>query len=199
MFLITLKGFSQKKQVHIIEKQAITTTIQFELNTVFEITICTKKTNKIQIHAISEGEYANHFVVTEHSLGNTLLISGKIAFTKPNHQDKLSAHKVHAISVHITVPEGLNITVKSNIGNLNISGKYTMFSADLMSGNCLLNEGAGQFYLQSVSGAITVSAPNKSVIEKKTDNNIKQTIINTQKRQVFLKTITGKINILKTQ
>jgi len=116
IFLITFTvGFSQKKTEQVITIDEAVTHLMFDLDNVFTIKVSTSKSNQVFIKAISEGEYANHFVITQKEQHHNLTIKGVIAFTFPNKQDKLSVHKVHAIAVEIIVPEHLKTFVSSNI------------------------------------------------------------------------------------
>lgn len=125
------------------------THIYFNLNDVFTIKLHTTKDHQIKMNASSEGEYANHFIITEKHTNNTLNFEGKIAFTFPNYQDKLSAHKIHAIVVDVWVPEKLNIIIQTDIGNIFASGKHETLLIETVSGDS---------YLTNVSGAIKVNA-----------------------------------------
>ena len=161
----------------------------------FSIKLKSTKNSKVTIRAISEGEYANHFVVTEKSIGNLMTVSGRVAFTFPNNQDKLSAHKVHAIAIEITVPERLKTTLNSDIGNLNATGFYEQLTANLKSGNCMLNLASGHLVIQTVNGNISLTAKNAQVISETRTGLVTQQQLIDGISMFKLKTIKGNINI----
>lgn len=195
MFLCVLFSNAQKK----IEKTLVLdegiSTVVFDLEHVFSINLKSTKNSKVTVRAISEGEYANHFVVTEKSIGNLMTVSGRVAFTFPNNQDKLSAHKVHAIAIEITVPERLKTTLNSDIGNLNASGFYEQLTANLKSGNCMLNLASGYFVIQTVNGNISLTAKNAQVISETRTGLVTQQQLIDGRSMFKLKTIKGNINI----
>lgn len=195
MFLCVLFSNAQKKiEKTLVLDEGISTVI-FDLEHVFSINLKSTKNSKVIVRAISEGEYANHFVVTEKSIGNLMTVSGRVAFTFPNNQDKLSAHKVHAIAIEITVPERLKTILNSDIGNLNATGFYEQLIANLKSGNCMLNLASGYLVIQTVNGNITLTAKNAQVISETRTGLVTQQQLVDDNSMFKLKTIKGNINI----
>lgn len=192
-------GSSQKKVEHVITIDDSITHLLFDLDNVFTIKLSSTKSNQVTIKAVSEGEYANHFVITEKRKNHTLDISGNIAFTFPNNQDKLSAHKVHAIAVEILIPEYLQTFVSSDIGNVSIRGKYNYFRTNLFSGNCSLNSVLGSFDIKTVSGDIMLTAKRGEVVAVSRSGAITQEILPVGKSVFMLKTIKGNIKIVKAK
>ena len=170
-------------------------TVVFDLEHVFSINLKSTKSSKITIKAISEGEYASHFVIAEKSVGDLMTVSGRIAFTFPDDQDKLSAHKVHAIKIEITVPEKLKTTLNSDIGNIDVTGFYKELTTNLMSGNCMLNQVSGHFVIQTVNGNISLMAKSGQVFSETRTGLITQQQLVDGKSVFKLKTIKGNINI----
>jgi hypothetical protein len=186
---------AQKKIEKILVLEEDISAVVFDLEHVFSINLKSAKNSKVTVRAISEGEYANHFVVTEKSTGNLMKVSGRIAFTFPNNQDKLSAHKVHAIAIEITVPERLKTTLISDIGNLNATGFYQQLTANLKSGNCMLNQASGHLIIQTVNGNISLTVKNAQVISETRTGLVTQQQLIDGKSMFKLKTIKGNINI----
>lgn len=191
----TLYSQAQKKLEKFFELDDHISTVVFDFEHVFSIQLRSTKNESISLKAISEGEYANHFVITEKNKGETVVVSGRVAFTLPNNQDKLSAHKVHAIAIEIGVPEHLNTVINSDIGNLNAEGFYNSLTTNFMSGDCLLNDVSGDLLIQTVDGSIHLSTKSGSVTaETKRGEIIKENL--TKGNSVFkLKTIKGDINV----
>jgi len=192
-------GFSQKKTEHLITIDSSVTHLMFDLDNVFTIKLSSTKSNQVFVKAISEGEYANHFVITKKRKNQTLHISGSIAFTYPNNQDKLSAHKVHAIAVEIFVPEHLQTFVSSDIGNVSVSGSYNSLTTDLLSGDCYLNNVSGNFEIKTVSGDVYLTTKNGVVSTESKSGTIIQEKIPKGKSTFFLKTAKGNIKIAKAK
>jgi len=192
-------GFSQKKTEHVFSIDEAITHLVFDLDNVFTIKLKTSKLSELIIKAISEGEYANHFVITKKTENHALHISGNIAFTFPNNQDKLSAHKVHAVTVEVLIPEHLQTFVSSDIGNVNVSGAYNSLTTNLRSGDCYLNNASGNFEIKTVNGDIHLTAKKGVIIAESKSGIIIQENIPNGKSTFFLKTAKGNINIAKAK
>ncbi|MGB0896960.1 MAG: hypothetical protein ACPGU9_08930 [Flavobacteriaceae bacterium] len=195
LFLSALCIHAQKRIEKTIAINEQTSSVVFNLEHVFSISVKSSKTPVINIKAISEGEYANHFVVTEQTNDEALTIEGKIAFTFPDNQDKLSAHKVHAIAVEITVPETVEIIFNSDIGNLQAVGNYRGLTTNFLYGNCELTNVSGKMLIQTVNGDINLITKSGRVItETKTGLITQEQLL--QGSSVFdLRTVNGHINI----
>lgn len=192
-------GFSQKETEQIIVIDNTVSHLIFDLDNVFTIKLSSTKSNQVIIKAISEGEYANHFVIAKKRKNQTLHISGNIAFTFPNNQDKLSVHKVHAIVVEIFVPEHLQTLISSDIGNVSITGTYTSLGTNLLSGNCYLNNVFGNFDIKTVNGDINVTANSGIVNAVSKLGTITQEVLPNGKSNLQLKTAKGNIKITKAK
>lgn len=194
-FFFFITGFSQKKITHSIELSSQTTIVYFDLDKVFNIKLKTTTSDFIVINAYSEGEYANHFVVNEKNEGRQLTITGSIAFSFPNNQDKLSAHKVHAIDIEIQIPENLKIILRSDIGNLKVVGKYNTFFGDLMSGNCYLENTRGNITIQTVKGDIDLTTREGTINAYSKYGVVNTSEITSGKSVFVLKSLKGDINV----
>jgi len=190
-------GFSQKKTEQIITIDETVTHLMFDLDNVFTIKISTSKSNQVFIKAVSEGEYANHFVITQKQQDHSLTIKGAIAFTFLNKQDKLSAHKVHAIVVEIIIPEYLQIAISSDVGNVSVTGGYSSLKTDLLYGDCYLNNISGKFEIKTVTGNINMIVKNGVISAESKSGTIIQEKIPNGKSTFDLKTAKGNINIAK--
>ncbi len=193
--LCALLSSAQKNIEKTFALDASISTVVFDLEHVFSIKLKSSKSSNITLKAISEGEYANHFVVTERATDGVMVISGRIAFTFPNNQDKLSAHKVHAITVEITVPENLKITMNSDIGNLEANGYYKKLTTNFLSGHCRLNNVSGNLQIQTVNGSISLIAKGGHVISETKSGVITEEQLVKSSSVFKLKTIKGNINI----
>jgi len=196
---MSLISFSQKRIAKTITIPNTVSTLNIYLDKVFTISLNTHNKDIITFSATSEGEYANHFVVTEKTTDTIIDIKGRIAFTFPNNQDKLSAHKVHAISITITVPERLLTYIKSDIGNLNAQGTFKILATDFLSGNCYLENTSGNINIQTVNGTINLIAKNGFVNASTKKGILVQEKIPSGKSSYSLKSINGNINVIHSK
>jgi hypothetical protein len=200
-FFITIYtfSFSQKKTLEIINIEPSLKSLLLDFNHVFNLKLSSTNTNNLEIKSISEGEYANHFILSKKFIQNTLIISGDIGFTFPNDQDKLSAHKVHAVSIEIVIPKHLQTTVFSNIGNIKIEGDFKSLSTNSKSGNYFISNASGDFVIKTINGNINLSANRARVKATSKSGIIKQEILIEGKSSFLLKTVNGDINIVKSK
>ncbi len=189
--------FSQKKSNHTIWVDTSVNMLYFNLNDVFNIVVHTTKTNKIKIKAHSEGEYANYFVINQKQTEKTIHIEGKIAFVFPDFQDKLSAHKVHSISVEIWVPEQLQVVLQSDIGNVTASGNYKSLLIDVASGNCYLQQIKGKISAFSVTGNVYLKTNSGVVVTQTNLGNVSVIKLPKSTSLYTLKTNKGDILVVK--
>ena len=173
--------------------------LDLEFNGVYTLTIKTLRTNEVKVTAKSEGEFAQYFVLDTKQDKTKLTIKSSLDFTFKDNNDKLSAHKVQAIAVEITVPEHLIVTLKSDIANLTLRGKYESFIGQLTSGNCILHNVRDELKISTIMGNITAYV-NFAIVEAET----RQGTINTEtitkgKTHYVLKSIKGDITVKKTK
>lgn len=195
LFLCVWCSQAQKKIAKEIILSKEISTVIFDLEHVFSINLKSAKTSAISLKAISEGEYANHFVITENTSSHLLTVEGRIAFTFPNNQDKLSAHKVHAVTIEITVPETLEVTINSDIGNLSAKGAYASLTTNFLSGNCKLSNVSGNVFIQTVNGDINLKASSGHVTFETKTGVVTQEQLHKGSSVFDLRTINGNINI----
>lgn len=195
---ISIFSFSQQKKISTTyDMNQNVTHVYFSLGDVFTIKLHTTEEHQIRIQTSSEGEYASHFVITEKHINSTLNFEGKIAFTFPNHQDKLSAHKLHAIVVNIWVPENLNIVIQTDIGNVSASGKHESLLIETVSGDSYLAQLSGLIKVDTLSGDISLAADKGLVSTTTNSGKIDAVSLPPGESTFELKTNKGNINIRK--
>ena len=195
LLFCNLSLFAQKEITHNFTIDNDVHTLFFNLNDVFQVTIHTIQQQHIKITARSEGEYANYFVLDEIQEGETFTITGDISFIFPDFQDKLSAHKVHAISVDVWLPKNLQVVLQSDIANVSISGNFESFRADLSSGNCFLTQISGKITASSVSGNIVLYANAGNLITETNIGTISKIKLTAGASSYVLKTNKGDITV----
>lgn len=191
--------FSQKK----VEKQLPVgkhiSLITVELNQVYSVVLKSTKESTVSIKATSEGEYANSFVVANFEQENTLIVVGDVSFLFKEEQDKLGAHKVHAISLEITVPENFPVQFKSGAGTIKASGFYSNLAINQLSGYCFLTAVSGNIAVQTHSANIYVAAKSGTVYSETNAGYVRKEKLRKGKSVFRLKTLNGNINIVQTK
>lgn len=157
LFLMSFQSFSQKSLMKEFSAEGIAA-ISIRADEVFNIEITSSITDQIEILAQVEGEYFENVTLPVTQENDVLNITTSYSpyFEKDN--DKLSAHKLIAIELKITIPENFSVSIISKIASVVGSGRYKNFSVGLDSGNCTLVHFLGNGNLQTKQGFIAVSA-----------------------------------------
>ncbi len=191
--------FSQKQTEDLLLVSPDIENLVIDLKNVFILKLRTNNSRQIKIVSKSEGEYSNHFVISKKINDKSILISGDIGFSYPNHEDKLSAHKVHAVEVEIFLPLDLLTTVYTDIGNVFAEGFYKHLSINSLSGNCYLENVNGQIFVKTINGDIDLIAKSGVINAISSYGLVVMQKIPTGVSGFTIKTDNGNINIVKSE
>ena len=165
----------------------------------YDVTLETTNTNDVTVSATIDGEYQKDLLLEIKEEASSVFITTGFSPTFTNPNDKLSAHKVISISLHIVLPNYKNVRVYGKSSNITASGKYKNIDISLSDGYCLLKNIKETISATTQSGNIIVESNNANVTAKSkygeivTDKLTKGNII------FNLSTITGNIHISKTK
>ncbi|MCM4155117.1 hypothetical protein [Gramella sp. AN32] len=147
--------------------------INIQTNEIFLIEINTSRQATISIESHSEGEYFNSIFVTSEIINGELKIESKYPEILTGGYDKLSAHKVFAISLVINIPENLEVHITSNIASVISTGSYKLLFAELkqgychllnFSGNAIVNTFEGDIWVETDSGLVEANTRHGKII-----------------------------------
>jgi hypothetical protein len=189
--------FSQKQTESLFDIDSSIDNLVIDLNNVFSVKLIATDSKQIIIKTKSEGEYANHFILSKKLRKNTVFISGNIGFSFPDFKDKLSAHKVHSIEVELIIPDHLMTSISSDIGNVSAEGNYKSLSINLLSGNCYLDNIYGNIIIKTINGDINLKAKKGVIKATSSLGVITKQEIPLGISNFSLKTTKGNINIAK--
>ncbi|WP_350286532.1 DUF4097 family beta strand repeat-containing protein [uncultured Croceitalea sp.] len=132
--------------------------IQIDTKNCYRTDFYTVAGNELKVQASIEGEYAKDLVVKIEEDGANVRVSADFLpnFIAPN--DKLSAHKVISISLHITVPEYSDLSVYGTNCRVTGSGQFRSLNVTLADGDCILSTKSETTTIKTQSGNITVHA-----------------------------------------
>ncbi|RZN84711.1 MAG: hypothetical protein EVB11_01270 [Winogradskyella sp.] len=133
-------------------------------NQIFNISVKTKATDMISVKSLSDGEYGNDYNVVSEVKGNQLFIALKRISLDVTPDDKRNAHKVIAATLQIKMPENLNLTIKSDIGSVDVKGVFNELNMNLFQGGCTINATAKLATIKTIDGNIYVKTSN-AIIE----------------------------------
>lgn len=166
LVVLTAVAHAQRDTWEILDAENVRS-IRIDTDEVFKIEMTASKAPGIRIKTHSEGEYYDEIVLDTKMDGNQLIITTKYPQILSGGYDKLSAHKVFSLEIELQVPEGLEVTVNSNIASLITHGKFQLVNANLKEGYCQLLDFDGAAVINTYNGNILVET-SKGIIEAHT-------------------------------
>jgi hypothetical protein len=189
---------AQKELKRTIKASSITL-LQIDVANCFELILETGKTDKIVIEARLEGEYTKDLEIAVYQDGGTLGVEpGFISnFVSPN--DKLSAHKVVSIALHIFLPKWKNVQVYGTNTRVIATGSYSDLSIILADGNCELNQVSQNVAVKTQSGNIVLKAKTGTVTASSKYGLVSPVVLPAGESHYNLSTVTGNIELKKPE
>ena len=189
---------AQKKVVKTIDNANISF-IQIDSKNCYSLALETVDAPRITVEAALDGEYVKDVLVNVKQEGATLLVSSGFQpdFVFPN--DKLSAHKVISISLKISIPKNLKVTVYGTSTNVDVRGHYADLKISLSDGSCTLNARGENMDVHTPSGNIEVIATHAQILASTKYGKIKREDLASGDDHFTLNSVTGDISIRKTE
>jgi hypothetical protein len=135
---------------------AIDNVEEVRINTekIFQLNIYSTHQKNITVETRMEGEYYRDVKVATATKNKQLQLSCELVegFQMPN--DKLSAHKVFAITMNIYIPKQLKVQLEGDETQVYVRGSYKKFWAVLLTGNYTLEDLVGEVKIQTKKGNI---------------------------------------------
>ncbi len=189
---------AQKMVVKTIENPDVSF-VQINGNNCYALALETVDIPRITVAASIDGEYFQELLVNVNQEGATVWVNTGFQpnFIIPN--DKLSAHKVISISLKISIPKNLNVTVYGTSTNVGVIGQYANLKISLSDGTCTLNGRGENVVVNTQSGNIEVFATKAQILASTKYGKIKRESFATGDDHFTLNSVTGNINIRKTE
>lgn len=175
------------------------TSLEINANSCFLVTISTANTQEISVIAKMDGEYSKDLLLNLHQEGKTLVVNTSFnpMFELPN--DKLSAHKVLSISLDITIPENMNVSIYGTYSTVKATGKYQDITISLNDGKCILQAVSEKAQVITQSGAIHLFSKSGTVTAISKYGKVITDQLDTGTNQFQLQSITGNIHVYRTE
>ncbi len=175
------------------------TSIQIDAQQFSEVELTTAPGVELQLEAKMEGEYQRDIGIELTENGNTLTISGSFQpfFEAPN--DKLSAHKVVAVTLLVRVPEDQIVGIYGTNTRVVAGGIFRDLEIVVSDGQCSLENPEGLIRVTTLSGDILLSAENGVVKANSKYGQVEKPELPFGKNQFTLESVRGDILIRKTQ
>jgi hypothetical protein len=174
-------------------------TIIISGNNIFKIHVSSQKTNIIDIKLEVEGENNEQIILQTLSKQDTLFIGSSYQplFTPPD--DKLNAHRQISIELTLSIPENLNLNLKSDIASVFIKGNYKNVVAELLNGSFFAQKFTSNLLVNTIKGDINVETDNVILDIHTKNGNSNQEKLNLGNKHIILNSINGNISVTKTQ
>ncbi|MEZ4969334.1 MAG: hypothetical protein R2814_06695 [Flavobacteriaceae bacterium] len=189
---------AQKKVVKTIDNANVSF-IQIDGKNCFSLALETVDIPKVTVEAAIDGEYLQDVLVNVEQEGKTVLVSSGFQpnFVFPN--DKLSAHKVISISLKISIPKNLNVTLYGTSTNVDVRGHYTGLKISLSDGRCTLSARGENVEVHTQSGNIEVIATRAKILASTKYGKIEREDVALGDDHFTLNSVSGDISIRKTE
>ena len=175
------------------------TTIQIDAERFSLVRLETVPGAELKVQASMEGEYQKDIGIEIIEDGNTLHLAGFFQpyFEVPN--DKLSAHKVVAITLFVQVPEDKVILLYGSGTRVHSKGVYRELEIVLDDGNCTLERPEGKIRVTTHSGNIVLEAESGKLVAQSKYGSVQMGEIPDGSNFYRLESIKGKILVERKQ
>ena len=194
-FCTSLIGAQNRFEKH-IDATGITT-FAIKLTHSSKLKITTTSDSILKLSTIAEGVYQNQVTLIAHQSDTKKInIADVLQPTFDDHNDKLSAHKIHAITTTITLPKNKDVMIEMASGTIMITGDYRHLFVKSDAANSTLKTFTGNAKILAKNGTITAYIKNFN--SKTVTNTEKSThIITEDGNELVFETTLGKVIIIK--
>ncbi|WP_146129820.1 hypothetical protein [Flagellimonas meridianipacifica] len=169
--------------------------IVIDVKNCYQVNLETTSSDELRINASMEGEYSTDLVVNLETEGKSILVSTGFHpnFIFPN--DKLSAHKVISIALHIEVPEYKEVVVYGTNSHVEAKGDYRKLTVRLSDGDCkIVDVGEtvdvttqkGDIWLSTASGVVEAASDYGKVFNKDFPKGDKHYMLQSKEGNIYL-------------
>ncbi len=196
LYFCTYTAYGQNRSEKYIDANHIKT-VAIKLTSTSKLILKTSLETKLKVSAVSEGEYGHQVAWgINYQDEEKITISDILQPTFENYNDKLSAHKIHAVTTTITLPKNMLVTLEMISGKIAISGHYKQLFVKSDTADIAMLYLNGDATILSKTGNIEVDL-KKTVIQS-TINKNNGTYISTKKgNHILLNTVLGRVLIIK--
>lgn len=200
---ITLFFFIHSHAQKKIERSYIATEltgISIHSDQIFEIHITTHTRPEILLSAQIDGEIYAETLLKSKIEDHTLQITTGLTPDFKDFNDKLAAHKVISIVLHLTIPEDTDVNINSVLAQVHLEGQYGRLQFKLGRGGI---EGRGLRFresdLHTIAGAVHLVLAKASVQAYSRNGTVFIADLLPQGPFINIRSIHGNIEVLQLQ
>ena len=198
VILFSIGLSAQKKMYENILAEHISL-IQVDATNCFAVEVQTSKSNEISIIAEMEGEYSQDLDLEVSTNGSTIIVETGFTPNFENPNDKLSAHKVVSILLKLRIPSYKNVEIYGTNTRVVLDGGYNELHVSLSDGTCILNNIEAEAEIKSQSGNIKVYSAAAAISATSKYGEVSANLIPKGNSTFTLETVTGNIDLIKTE
>lgn len=199
LWLAGILSFQAQTRINHLESLEGIKTIRFFLDEVTNAQIRITTSDTLVVKMLQDGEYAPYLQLKIVREKDEINVYNQKNIIFPNYDDKLSAHKIIVQEAVIELPENRIVYFESNTANLETTGSFQELSVQLLNGSATLRQFAGDASIVCVKGNIHAFVFSGTIRAESPQDNYQTDNIPKGESKLYLKTLTGKIDVRKTK
>ena len=191
-------AFAQKKMV-LTEPAENLKGIFIESDQIFQIYVKTTNSDQLVISTEVEGETFETLEIDTALQNDLLYITTGRSVGFKAFDDKLAAHKVLSVVLHIELPSNKELWVNSSLASVEAQGAYSYVNLNLSGGRVDLLNFSGNGVVNTLRGAIAIETQNTAVKASSRNGTVDVASSPLQLYELVLKTVDGDISVSQSE
>ena len=190
--------FAQKQMV-LTEPAEQLKGIFIESDQVFQIYVKTTNSDQLVISTEVEGETFETLEIDTRLQNELLYVTTGRSVGFKAFDDKLAAHKVLSVVLHIELPKDKELWVNSSLASVEAQGAYSYVNLNLSGGRVDLLDFSGNGVVNTLRGAIAIETQNTEVNASSRNGTVDVASSPLQLYELVLKTVDGDISVSQSE
>lgn len=190
--------FAQKQMV-LTEPAEQLKGIFIESDQVFQIYVKTTNSDQLVISTEVEGETFETLEIDTRLQNELLYVTTGRSVGFKAFDDKLAAHKVLSVVLHIELPKDKELWVDSSLASVEAQGAFSYVNLNLSGGRVDLLNFSGNGVVNTLRGAIAIETQNTEVNASSRNGTVDVASSPLQLYELVLKTVDGDISVSQSE
>ena len=198
LFCAMSVAFAQKQMV-LTESAGQLKGIFIESDQVFQIYVKTTNSDQLVISTEVEGETFETLEIDTRLQNELLYVTTGRSVGFKAFDDKLAAHKVLSVVLHIELPKNKELWVNSSLASVEAQGAFSYVNLNLSGGRVDLLNFSGNGVVNTLRGAIEIETQNTEVKASSRNGAVDVASSPLQLYELVLKTVDGDISVSQSE
>ena len=198
LFCAMSVAFAQKQMV-LTESAGQLKGIFIESDQVFQIYVKTTNSDQLVISTEVEGETFETLEIDTRLQNELLYVTTGRSVGFKAFDDKLAAHKVLSVVLHIELPKNKELWVNSSLASVEAQGAFSYVNLNLYGGRDDLLNFSGNGVVNTLRGAIAIETQNTAVKASSRNGTVDVASSPLQLYELVLKTVDGDISVSQSE